>query len=368
MIHLFDSFSRKISTAYVVLVFVLGGVMTMIYIMSTTHSTNGTSLQLDSKILLGFGLAIFVIAIVGTYLLSAITKPLIRLQISVSAFAKGQLDQRIVASTIDDLGRLANSFNAMADTIVENMEEFERTDLLRKELIANISHDLRSPLSSIQGYLETILMKDDALSSIARRKYIGIALKNTKTLNKLVGELFDLSKMDAQQVKPKCEAFSIAELVQDMAIHFRPNAEKKRIRLQVNLPEYLSLVYADIGLVERAVTNLIDNAIRYTPIGGDVFIKTSDTGDAVNISVSDNGIGIPTKDLPHIFDRFYRVEKSRDRGRGGAGLGLAITKKILELHGTTIHVQSKLNKGTTFSFKLPAWNTVFFDEHSMPKS
>ena len=121
----------------------------------------------------------------------------------------------------------------------------------------------------------------------------------------------------------------------------------------------MPLVYADIGLVERAISNLIDNAIRYTPAGGLVRVAPLDEGDAVGVQVIDSGYGIPPEDLPHIFERFYRVEKSRARDKGGTGLGLAIAKKILELHGSTLAVQSALGKGTTFSFALPAWKTPF---------
>ena len=246
------------------------------------------------------------------------------------------------------------SFNQMADTIVGNMAELKRVDQLRRELIANVSHDLRSPLASIQGYLETIAIKDDALTASARKQYLDVALRNTQTLNTLVGELFELSKLDAQQIQPEKEAFSIAELVQDVVMKFKPQAESAHVNLMADLPERLSLVYADIALVERAISNLIDNAIRHTPPGGTVQVAPSNEKEGVDIKIIDSGHGIAPEDLPYIFDRFYRAQKSRTPGKsGGAGLGLAIAKKILELHGSSLSVQSAQNQGTTFRFTLP---------------
>jgi signal transduction histidine kinase len=199
------------------------------------------------------------------------------------------------------------------------------------------------------------MMKTETLDPEDRQRYMDIVLKNTRFLNTLVGELFELSKLDAHQIEPACEAFSIAELVQDLVMQYEAKAEAYDVRLEAELPDRLSLVYADIGLVERAIANLIDNAIRYTPPGGSVRVIPTNKGDAVYVRVVDTGYGIPEEDLPHIFERFYRVEKSRSRDKGGTGLGLAIARKIMELHGTTLDVKSALNQGTTFSFSLPAW-------------
>jgi signal transduction histidine kinase len=305
-----------------------------------------------------YGLLISVAStgLVGLILFFFLTKRLRTMKETVRNFEQGQLDRRIHTTTSDEIGQLGTSFNQMADTIVVNMDELKRVDQLRRELIANVSHDLRSPLASIQGYLETITIKDADLSLEERRRYMEIALRNTETLNKLVGELFELSKLDAQQILPKKEAFSIAELVQDLVMQFQPQAEAAGVNLQAHLPERLSLVYADIALVERAITNLIDNAIRHTMRGGTVGIAPSNAAEHVDVQIIDTGVGIPPEDLPYIFDRFYRAEKSRTRGKqGGAGLGLAIARKILELHGSTLSVQSVLNQGTTFQFALPAW-------------
>lgn len=301
----------------------------------------------------GFGLILLGTGVIGLFLFGLLTRRLRAMKEVVSAFERGAYEERVSVSSSDEFGQLGSTFNQMADTIVASMEDLKRTDQLRRELIANVSHDLRSPLATIQGYLETIMIKKDSLSPEERQQYMDIVLKNTRSLSNLVGELFELSKLDAHQIEPHCEALSVAELVQDVVMQFKPKAEKYNVTLEAVLPDRLALAYADIGLVERAISNLIDNAIRYTPAGGLVQIVTDNEDDGVGVRIVDTGYGIPEDDLPHIFERFYRVDKSRARDRGGAGLGLAITKKILELHGSTLSVQSVVDKGTTFSFALP---------------
>ena len=197
-------------------------------------------------------------------------------------------------------------------------------------------------------------MKEESLTADERKRFLEVGLKNTRRLGELVGALFELSKLDARQIEPHFETFSISELVQDVVMQFKPQAEKKEVSLQAELNGPLPMVYADIALVERAISNLIDNALRHTPLGGVVRIVPTNDKDYVSVEVIDSGIGISQDELHRVFERFYRVEKSRSPGeKGGAGLGLAIAKKILELHGSTLSVTSVINKGTTFSFLLP---------------
>ncbi|MEZ4701971.1 MAG: HAMP domain-containing sensor histidine kinase [Rhodothermales bacterium] len=303
---------------------------------------------------LGIGLTLLVSVIVGMILFALLTKRLRRMRESVKAFERGNLQKRIQPGAADELGELGVAFNQMADTIVANMDQLKQADQLRRELIANVSHDLRSPLASIQGYLETILIKDESLSANERQAYLEVGLKNTRRLGALIESLFELSKLDARQIEPQIEQFSIAELAQDLVMHFRPIAERNRIQLTADVAAPLPLVFADIALVERAISNLIDNALRHTPAGGSVrIIPTNDAG-YVRVEVADTGAGIPEADLLRVFDRFYRVEKSRaPEENGGAGLGLAIAQKIVELHGSALHVHSIVNQGTSFDFRLP---------------
>ncbi len=292
-------------------------------------------------------------AVVGMIFFFFVTKRLHRVTRSVRAFERGNYSQRIPIDSDDEVAELAAAFNRMADTIQKNIRELEKNAILRRELIANISHDLRSPLASIQGYLETVLMKDDQLTPDERKRFLETILKNVTNLNQLVYELFDLSKFDAKQTQPHFEPFSIADLTQDVALKFQPIAEDKGIHLLTKLPVNLPFVYGDIGMIERVLSNLIDNALRYTKADGKVTIRLERKEDKVCVSVSDTGSGIPEEDLPYVFDRFYRVEKSRTRNSAdGSGLGLAIAKKIIEAHSSTISVESKIDAGTIFSFDL----------------
>ncbi len=297
-------------------------------------------------------LALGFTGIVGLIAFAFLTRRFRKMIESVKKFAQGNYQHRIEVRSQDEIGQLATAFNQMADTIVDNMETLRRNDQLRRELVANVSHDLRSPLASIQGYLETILMKEGGLSTSERRNYLQTILDNTIMLNRLVGELFELSKYDAKQIEPKPEPFSLAELTQDVVMKFMPAAREHKIDLRADLPRNLPMVRADIGMIERALSNLIENALCYTTAGGTVQVSLAQTQERVGVKVSDTGCGIPKDELPRVFDRFYRVEKSRGRNSGGTGLGLAIAKKILDLHDNTITVDSVLDKGTTFSFEL----------------
>jgi signal transduction histidine kinase len=314
---------------------------------------------LTSTIIRGLLLSVLVTGIIGLILFAFLTRRLRRMKRVVQDFEQGQLERRVDIRSGDEIGQLAACFNKMADTIVANMEELKKTDKIRRELIANVSHDLRSPLASIKAYLETLQIKENDLTAALRQEYIANILNVANGLENLVEQLFELSKLDARQIQPHLEPFSIADLVQDVVMQFKPAAEKSGIRLEAELPEQLPQVYADIGLIERALSNLIDNALRYTPEGGAVNVRIESGDKKVRVYVSDTGYGIEKEELPLIFDRFYRVEKSRAKTTGGCGLGLAITKKILEIHKSTINVESRVNAGTTFCFILDAWSPAF---------
>ncbi len=252
----------------------------------------------------------------------------------------------------DEIDELSRSFYEMADTIQQQVEQLKSTDNLRRELVANVSHDLRTPLATLQGYIEMLTIKDEKFTPEERKSYLETALKHCSNLNKLVGQLFDLAKFDAQEVKPVNEPFNLSELVQDILQKFQLLAHNKEIILSANIQNILPLVNADIGLIERALENLLDNALKNTPKGGAISIELVSNEGQITIEINDTGYGIPEKDLPYIFDRFYQQEKSRTK-QGQSGLGLAIVKRIVELHNGQINVVSNLNQGSSFSFRLP---------------
>ena len=315
---------------------------------------SATSMVKDSYIIRTAAVALIVnfllTGIIGLLLFFLLTRRLRLITEAVSDFEKGQYTKKINIKSRDEIGQLSAAFNKMSETINTNIEEIKNNDRLRRDLIANISHDLRSPLASVQGYLETIMIKDEKLSYAERKTYLEIVYKNMKRLSRLVEDLLELSKLDAKQMKPKYENFSISELTQDVVLKFKPQAEKQHITIQSKLPTGIPSVEGDIGMIERALSNLLDNALIYTPEKGTVTVALEDKANIVSVKVSDNGKGIAPDDLPYVFDRFYRGDKSRSTE--GTGLGLAITKKIIEAHQGNIEVKSYLNKGTTFQFDL----------------
>jgi len=298
------------------------------------------------------GLIILATIALGLLLFAQLTRRLRAINNTVAEFAKGHYDTRAAIDSRDELGQLAGAFNQMADTIEANVAALRQVDTERREMIANISHDLRSPLSSMQGYLETIGLKADRLSADERERYLEIIMRNTRSLSNMIEELFELSRLDADQIEPRKEAFSAAELIQDLVLQYKPQAAEANLTIEADLPDRSELVYGDVGLIERVMTNLIVNALRFTPEGGHVSVALAPEESVVEIRVSDNGPGIPAEDLPRIFDRFYKADESRSKEKGGTGLGLAIARRILHLHDSELHVDSYPGKGTTFYFRL----------------
>jgi two-component system, OmpR family, sensor kinase len=213
--------------------------------------------------------------------------------------------------------------------------------------VANVSHDLRTPLAALQGYLDTLLIKE--LPADEQRRFLEIASRHGERLGKLVDELFELAKLDAQATPLRVEPFSMAELVQDVVQKYELRASSADILLAAEMRSDLPMVRGDIAMMERVLENLIENAIRYTPAGGRVTVSLIPEGGRLAVRVTDTGSGISEESLPYIFDRFYRGGDAAKRPPG-AGLGLAIAKRILELHGSALDVESKVNVGTTFAF------------------
>lgn len=225
---------------------------------------------------------------------------------------------------------------------------------LRKELLANVSHDLRTPLASIQGYLETILMKGESLDAERRNHFLNTSLKGTVKLRTLVDELFELSKLEARETKLEAEPLAINDLIQDVVRAHQISAKEQDVRLYCELPQELPMVDADIKLMDRVLNNLIDNAIKYCDPGDEVAVRAAEQNGVISVWVEDNGPGISAEDLPHIFDRFRRGKTQKS----GTGLGLAIVQSILELHGAEYRIDSEPGTGTTFHFSLPVLQPV----------
>jgi signal transduction histidine kinase len=317
-------------------------------------SLRGSYITRLSLAALGIG-ALFTV-VTGFVMFNLLTRRLRRLTQGVMAFEQNGFQEAVriprtnSAWGEDEIDHLSETFNQMEETILEQLRQLRNSDAMRRELIANVSHDLRTPIAALRGYLETLLMKSD-FTPEEQKTYLTTALKHSERLSHLVTDLFELAKLDTNPAV-HLEPFRICELVHDIAQKYRLSANQKGVMLEVT-QDHNVLVNGDIGLIERAITNLVDNALRHTPAGGRVMMSLVQTDSLAIFSVGDTGQGIPKEDLPRIFDRFYRVEKNRPEVPGGTGLGLAIVKRILDLHQRSIEVQSQPGIGTTFVFSFP---------------
>lgn len=301
--------------------------------------------------------------LLGLLLFRLLTRRIERLGQTMDSFRKSDFTTLVqydgaplepAAESLDDgdeIDRLGVTFTAMARRITDQIQALKAKDSLRRELVAQVSHDLRTPLAALHGYLETLRMKEGRLHSTERTEYLDIALRHSERLRRLVENLFELAKLDARDVRPAMEPVALGELAQDVVQKYQLAAQERGVRLTLEGATELPFVQADIGLIERVLENLIDNAIAHTPAAGTIRVSTRVQGHTVGVQVSDTGSGIAPDDLPRVFDRFFQAPGDRRDGPH-AGLGLAIAKRILELHESRIQVTSHLGSGTTFSFAL----------------
>ena len=327
-----------------------------VYMILASEESENIATALQESYLLKIGVRSFILTIsaafiIGILLLWLLMKSLRSIFDTVKKFSQGDLKARIPLQSKGELAALSSTINTMADTILRNIDELKEVDTLRRDLIANISHDIRTPISIIHGYIETLIMKHDSLDVQKQQEYLKTIIKSTERLKHLMSDLFELSKLESRQIKPKMEPFFMADLLQDLGQKYKLLALERKIQLEAELPSKMPVVIADIALIERVLQNLIDNALNYTPEHGKVKIKMQEDLKHVNISVANTGAGIASKELPRIFDRYYKVENHR--GSRGTGLGLAIVKNILEIHKTDITVKSEQMGSTVFSFNLP---------------
>lgn len=297
----------------------------------------------------------------GLFIFNRLTRRLNLLQRRVTAFAESDfhttdLFQGKPSTRGDEITRLEAQIAQMSRHIASQWSKLKHNDQARRQMFASISHDLRTPLASMQGYLETVMLKQQQLSGEQLDHYLGIALKQTHRLQKQIDQLFEYARLEANERELQVEEFSILELVYDVINKFSIKAAQRQIRLCVDDAAENLQVNADIGLVESLLDNLIDNALQHTPSDGEVRVNVGRDGSQVLISVTDSGSGIPESQQSRIFDHFYRADNS-SRSDDHAGLGLAIVKKIIEMHGQQIRVESPPGVGAVFTFTLRSSET-----------
>ncbi|MGC9528434.1 MAG: sensor histidine kinase [Limnospira sp.] len=270
-----------------------------------------------------------------------ITQPLTQMEEITKKFAKGNLSERMSPSEIPELNQLAMSFNQMAGSLQDVEQK-------RRELISDLTHELRTPITVVRGYLEEMA---EGRISPSPEIYQQLT-KETKRLERLVNNLQELSKVESGYLPIHPQPINIRPLLESLVQRFSDQLLEDGPTLELDCPEDLPPAFADIDRTEQILVNLLGNAVRYTE-RGTISVKVCSRGDRLWIAVRDTGIGISDADLPHVFERFWRADRSRSRNSGGTGIGLAITRRLVELQGGEISVTSELGRGSTFKFSLP---------------
>ncbi len=299
--------------------------------------------------------ALLVALIIGLGAFALVTRRLQRLITEVDTFAmqstRGEPLPELMPPQGDEIARLAGSFGLMRQRLRMQMSELKHQDELRRELVANVSHDLRTPLTSMQGYLETLARMDNQLSPADRRHYLDVAVRQSLRVSRMAHQLFELAHLEYEQTQPQLELFCMAELIQDVAQKYALTTRAKALALHTRVESESMPVRGDIGMIERVISNLLDNAIRHTPEQGEVTLEARMQAHGVEVCVSDTGPGIAAEHLPGLLERDSPLRQMAIQ-RGG-GLGLLIVKRILSLHSSRIRATSQLGRGTQISFVLP---------------
>jgi signal transduction histidine kinase len=308
----------------------------------------------------GVTTALGFLLIASLLLFYALTRPLRQLTKEIKAFEQSDFKVNIPLQFTalkyakkDEIHQLRQSFQQMQQRIIEQLEHLKRNDSIRREFLAYVSHDLRTPLAAMKAYLETLEIKQSTMNDQERQQFITKAMSNGDRLEGMISELFELARLENHQVTLHQEAFAMGDLLSDIYATLEEKARQKQVHLKIDFKQASVQVYGDIAKIERVIQNLTENAIRYSEAHSTVLIKTEWVeNNRLRLSICDHGAGIHTKDLPYIFEPYFRAPDDYKLKHKGAGLGLAISQRLLRLHGISLHVKSQIDQGTTFYFNL----------------
>jgi signal transduction histidine kinase len=301
----------------------------------------------NTALILAGGGAVLVALLVGILLARNLARPLQALTLAAQQMARGELKQKVTVKSGDEIGQLATAFNQMS-------QEIARASEARRQMTADVAHELRTPLTVIAGYVES--MRDGTLAPTPER--LAVVYAEIEHLQHLVGDLRTLAQADTGELKLDKHLVSPCELLQQTCAAFEHQARRQNVQLGMQVDENLPEVMVDEVRMAQVLDNLVSNALRFTPPQGQITLRAGRDGDQVLLSVQDTGQGIAPDDLPNVFDRFYRADKSRTSSNGEFGLGLAIVKAMVEAHGGKIDVTSTFGAGTRFNIRIPAHLTT----------
>ena len=294
--------------------------------------------------------AVFIAIFLAAYMARGIVRPLQAMQETAAAMAQGDYGRRVAVSSRDEVGELGQSINSLAYDLGEHVRQMELTDKMRRDFVANVSHELRTPLTIMHGYNQAL--QDGTITDPVKvQKYYRVMGDEMVRLEKLIAQLLDLSQLQAQGITLENEDVHLAEVVDNVTTLLRQKSSQKGVTLVAHSSPAIPAVRGDGDRLTQLVLILMDNALKFTPSGGKITTSLVATSDNVILSLADMGAGIASDDLPHIWERFYKADKSR--ASGGTGLGLAIAKQIIELHGANVAVTSACGEGTSFTIQFP---------------
>ncbi|MGE0031351.1 MAG: sensor histidine kinase [Steroidobacteraceae bacterium] len=307
----------------------------------------------------GFIVIAVLFAVLATlFFIRNLTRNLARLEGAMNEFRRSDFSQlpgadAVAAAEHDEIGRLTRLFVELAARIHGQIGELKNQREQRREFMANVSHDLRTPLTSLQAHLDTLRLKESQLTADERSAYVEGAARQCDRLRHLMEQLLEAERLDTHQITPHAEPFQLGELVQDVVQKFGVTARERGVQLGARRSDDVPLVVADIGLIERVLDNLLENALRFAPADGRVSVTVAAHQQRVRVEVEDNGPGMSRDVQARVFERFYRADPSRSTSTGHAGLGLSIVRSIVELHGGSVGVDSAPGRGARLWFELP---------------
>ena len=300
--------------------------------------------EIQLKILAIFLLALLIVLLTAAFITRVITRPVAALSAGIEHMGKGDYQHRVHVKGRGEMAQLAEAFNQMS-------EQIRTLDEARNQFVSNASHELKTPLATIKILVESMMYEENMPAEL-RSEFLGDINKEIDRLSSVVSDLLTLVHIDSHKLRLRREMLVFADTVRESANRLAPLAKKREQTLDVQIADSCEM-FADPGKLSQVCYNIIENAIKYTPDGGTITVKLKKSGRDAVLEINDTGVGIPPEDQPHVFDRFYRVDKARSRDTGGTGLGLSIVQQIIRLHAGSIQVFSEVGKGTTFVVQLP---------------